>query len=76
MECDRQLGYRKMEILHYVNCIKNSADEFQKGILFDRLYNSKNQALLIKKQLDKCVNSAKYWQQKGFENETSRLGIK
>ena len=76
MECDRQLGYRKMEILHYVNCIKNSADEFQKGILFDRLYNSRSQAVGIKKQLDKCVNLAKYCQQKGFENETSRLGIK
>jgi len=76
IECDKQLCYRRTEISHYVNCIKNSADKFQKGILFDRLYYSKDRALQIKKQLDKCVNLAKYWQQKGFENETSRLGIK
>ena len=76
VECDKQLGYKQMEIVHFVNCIKGSTDSFQKGVLFDRLYNSKSQAVLIKKQLDKCVNLAKYWQQKGFNNETSRLGIK
>lgn len=76
LECDKQLGYKQMEIVHFVNCIKGSTDSFQKGVLFDRLYNSRSQAVGIKKQLDKCVNLAKYWQQKGFENETSRLGIK
>ena len=76
VEFDKQFNYRQMEILHFVNCIKNSRDSFQKNILFDRLYNSKSQALLLKKQLNKCINLAKYWQQKGFENETSRLGIK
>lgn len=76
IDCDKQLGYKQMEIIHYVNCIKSSTDIFQKDVLFDRLYNSKSQAVAIKKQLNKCVNLAKYWQQKGFENETSRLGIK
>lgn len=28
----------------------------------------------IESQLDKCVNRAKYLQQKGFENETARFG--
>ena len=76
LEFDKQFGYKQMEIIHYVNCIKGSGNTFQKGILFDRLYNSKSQAVAIKKQLNKCVNLAKYWQQKGFENETSRLGNK
>ena len=76
VECDKQFGYKQMEIMHYINCIKGSTDVFQKGVLFDRLYNSKSQAVAIKKQLNKCVNLAKYWQQKGFENETARLGIK
>jgi hypothetical protein len=28
----------------------------------------------IKSQLEKCVNSTKYWQQRGFSNETARTG--
>jgi len=28
----------------------------------------------IEIQLDKCVNLAKYWQQRGFNNETARTG--
>ena len=28
----------------------------------------------IKLQLDKCVSLAKYWQLKGFNNETARTG--
>ena len=48
----------------------------RKSVIADRLFESVLKAKHIQKQLDKCVNQAKYWQQKGFNNETARLGIK
>ena len=39
-----------------------------------KLEHKKDQLNQIESQLDKCVNLAKYWQIRGFNNETVRTG--
>jgi len=39
-----------------------------------KIDNKKFQAQLIKNQIDNCVDLAKYWQIRGFNNETARTG--
>lgn len=49
-------------------------DSTQREIMFSKLAMKKTQLRTITDQLDKCVNLAKYWQIRGFNNETARTG--
>jgi hypothetical protein len=73
---DQDLDRKNSEIAHYKNVLHADVSTERKSVIADRLFESVLKAKHIHKQLDKCVNQAKYWQQKGFNNETARLGIK
>jgi len=72
---DHDLGYRKNEIEIMKSAIASVSSD-RKYIIEDKLQTSIMRAQRARNQLNKCLNSAKYYQLKGFENETSRLGIK
>ena len=76
LELDKQLSYKQAEIEFLKNIINSKVDMSRKFVAEDKLQTLIMKAGAIKKQLNKCVNLAKYYQQKGFENETSRLGLK
>lgn len=75
IQYDHELARRETDVLHYIHTIRNSQDHELKNAVFDRLLECKDRIKWLKKKLDKCINSAKYCQQKGFDNETSRLGL-
>ena len=75
IKLDAELVRRKTDLIFYRNIINSTADYEAKCIILDRITDCKDRFNLLKKQLTKCVNSAKYCQQKGFDNETSRLGF-
>lgn len=76
LELDKQLNYKQAEIEFLKNVINSKADMSRKLVVEDKLQTLIMKAGAVKKQLNKCINSAKYYQQKGFDNETSRLGLK
>ena len=67
---------RQSEMMHYRYFI-NSAKitQIQREITIDRLDDAKYRYHTLQKQIDKCINVAKYCQQKGFDNETIRPGL-
>lgn len=73
---DQDLDRKNSEIAHYKNVLQADVPTERKSVIADRLLESVLKAKHIHNQLNKCVNRAKYWQQKGFNNETARLGIK
>lgn len=73
---EQQLIHREDDIEHYRHNIDKTQDSVKKSVLQSRLHNAVQQSRLLKEQLNKCISSAKYWQQKGFENETARFGLK
>ena len=73
---DRQLNCKKTDMNLFKNLINKNLDSQQRWAVEDKLQDAVYKAKRIKNQLDKCINSAKYYQLKGFENEASRLGIK
>ena len=73
---DLDLSRKQVEIECYKNIINTNVPPARKLAVEDKLQESLLRAKRTKNQLDKCLNSAKYYQLKGFENETSRLGIK
>jgi hypothetical protein len=55
----------------------NKTTTFERHLIVnDRLTESLARLKYKKDQLDKCLNSAKYWQEKGFNDETARLRLK
>jgi len=76
LELDKRLNWKQAEIEFLKNVINSKVDMSRKFAVEDKLQTLIMKAGEVKKQLNKCVNSAKYYQQKGFENETSRLGLK
>ena len=62
-----------MHYRHYINSRKIT--QIQREVTLDRLDLAKDQHHQLRKQIDKCINVAKYWQQKGFDNETIRPRI-
>ena len=74
LETDNKLGYLNNDIAIRANIADNSnKPEFRESI------GTKLETKIIRKkqlenQLTKCVNLAKYWQQRGFNNETARTG--
>jgi hypothetical protein len=70
---DQEIERRQNEISHYRYILEISQDFARKYVVSDRLYESQARLKYAQEQLDKCVNQAKYWQQKGFKDETSRI---
>ena len=73
---ENELDRRENEINHFKSFLKRTRDQQRKLVIMDRLHESIVRSRQVKDQLNKCINSAKYWQQKGFENETVRTGLK
>ena len=73
---ENELIRRQSEMMHYrhfINSVKITQQ--QREITIDRLDDTKYRYRSLQKQIDKCINVAKYCQQKGFDNETIRPGI-
>ncbi len=73
---DRELEWRNSEIESYRNTLNVTQDQIKKYIITDRLADAMIKRRHAQERLNKCLNLAKYWQQKGFNDETSRTGIK
>ena len=67
---EKLLG-RQNEMMHYRHVASSAkVDDFRREVVLTRLQSAKHEYHIIQKQLTKSINVAKYWQQKGFENET------
>jgi Na+/phosphate symporter len=73
---DQEVERRQNEISHYRYTLENSQDSVKKSVASDRLYESQVRLKYAQEHLEECLNLAKYWQQKGFDDETARIGIK
>jgi hypothetical protein len=73
---DLEVERRSNEIMYYRNTLAHSQDSTLRFVVADRLAQSLASLKYAQEQLDKCVNLAKYWQLKGFKDETARIGIK
>ena len=70
---DREINRRKNEMMYYRKYINSKKiSQFEREIRIDRLDDAKLYYRANLEQLNKCINVAKYWQQKGFDNETLR----
>jgi hypothetical protein len=71
---DNKLQYLNNDITTRANLADRSAHpEFRESV-GTKLETKIIQKKLIENQLSKCVNLAKYLQQRGFNNETQRIG--
>ena len=73
---ENELNRRENEIRHFRAFVDRTRDPQRKLVVMDRLNESIARSRQVKIQLSKCINLAKYWQQKGFDNETLRTGLK
>lgn len=73
---DQAVEWRTKEIENYRHTLDISQDQAKKYIVADRLADAQIKLKSAQERLDKCLNLAKYWQHKGFNNETARTGIK
>jgi len=73
---DQEVSWRTKEIQHYRYVLAVSQDTTKKYVIADRLNDAQTKLRYAQDRLDKCLNLAKYWQHKGFNNETARTGIK
>ena len=68
---ENKLLHRQSEMMHYRHVITSPrTNNFRKEVVLHRLSSAKYEYNMLQKQLTKTINVAKYWQQKGFENET------
>ena len=73
---DQEIERRTDEIRYFRHMIETTTDNERRYVLEDRLQHSHTRLKWLQEHLDKCVNLAKYWQQKGFKDETARIGLK
>lgn len=73
---DLEIERRLNDIEHYKHILAVSQDTAKKYVISDRLFESHARLKYAKEHLEECVNLAKYWQLKGFRDETARTGIK
>jgi hypothetical protein len=73
---DQEVERRQNEISHYKYTLEISEDTVRKSVTNDRLVESQVRLKHAQEHLEECLNLAKYWQQKGFRDETARIGIK
>jgi hypothetical protein len=73
---DRQIGWRESDIIYHSHTQDATSDPIKKSIASDRLHESRARSKQARERLSKCVDLAKYWQLKGFRDETARIRIK
>ena len=73
---DQAVHRRSIEIQHYRHTLDVTTDPDKRDSVTHRMENAKILLRYAQERLDKCLNLAKYWQQKGFNDETARTGIK
>lgn len=73
---DEEIERRIDEMRYFRHMIETTTDTERRYVLEDRLQHSHSRMKWLQEHLDKCVNLAKYWQQKGFKDETARIGLK
>jgi len=73
---DQAVAWRTREIEYFRHTLAVSQDLQKKYVVTDRLNDALTKLRYAQDRLDKCLNLAKYWQHKGFNDETSRTGIK
>ena len=71
----KQLQWKQSEIEFLKYTFNQDIGSDRKYIIEDKLQIAVIKARHFKEQLNKCIERAKYIQQKGFNNETSRFGI-
>ena len=76
LHLDAMFATKNADIAFLKHALKTATEFNRITVLEDKLQDTLYKAKHTKNLLDKCINSAKYYQLKGFENETSRLGIK
>lgn len=76
LQLDQEIERRTNELIYYQTVQKKTQDSLRWFVMSDRIQECQLRLRLAKEQLDKCLNSAKYWQLKGFKDETARIGIK
>lgn len=54
--------------------VKNIQDKHRREAVGNKIDSRRRRLREVSEQLDKCVNQAKYWQIRGFNNETQRTG--
>lgn len=73
---DQAVHRRSTEIQHFRHTLDVTTDPNKRDSVTHRMEHAKIQLRYAQEQLNKCLNLAKYWQQKGFNDETARTGIK
>jgi hypothetical protein len=73
---DQAVAWRAKEIEYYRHTLDISQDSVKKYVISDRLTDAQLKLRYARERLDKCLNLAKYWQHKGFNDETARTGNK
>lgn len=76
LSLDADIFRIQQDINVYKYQLNKALDRERQFILNDRLTESLARLKYKKDLLDKCLNSAKYWQEKGFYDETARFGLK
>jgi hypothetical protein len=69
---DRQCGLLQADISMRSNMLQKLKDADQREIIKIKLSTKQLLLKTISERLDKCVNLAKYWQIRGFNNEIAR----
>lgn len=73
-----QLDTKKRNLSRDLECRKTLAERSSNTVfrqtVMDKIQTKVQSLHNIKSQLEKCVNSTKYWQPKGFTYETARTG--
>jgi len=73
-DLDRNLYYLTLDIGTRARIGDNTKNSEQREIIITKLENKIIQKKDIENRLAKCVKWAKYYQQRGFDNETARTG--
>ena len=68
----RQRDTADLEVRSYLARRHTNADRRETAML--KVHQRRQQLELTELRLDKCINLAKYWQIRGFNNETARTG--
>ena len=71
---DNKLSYLSEDVSTRELLARKFKDQECREIAYLKVQNKKMHIASIKEQLEKCVNLAKYWQIRGFNNETARTG--
>lgn len=71
---DLQKSYLANDLAVRTELIRRIKDADKQETISTKITTKKAQLKAISERLDKCVSLAKYWQIRGFNNETARTG--